>query len=201
MAATHHSGPVVETGVNNSQEIARTSARTASLFIDSAVTSWVQGASTVVLTRLAAGNYVKRRGAAIGAETDQIWFSIPFFMAADAANVQLNEQARGPRITSVDLIYRPGVVGLTSLTPLIQTAVFSDGAALAAPVNRPVTPTIAAAGDITFHATNLQVARFTVTTPVVVTNLMQISVDVTVVLANTGTIDWHGAFVNFDTLL
>lgn len=204
MGKSHASGSWVETGVRNSQDTARQSVRGLTHWIGPGSTQvFPQATFTYPITRTGVGDYnLSRSGAATGAETDRFVVELEgMFQSSDAADVGQNEQTRGVRINSFEPVYRVLVVNATSMTPTLQTAVYTDGADKAAVVDRPVTPTPLAAGDISFHATNMQRTTISVTTPLILTPAMDATFELTLVLANTGNFEWHGMYVNYDLLL
>jgi hypothetical protein len=205
MGKTHLSGQLVETGSVNSQRAARTEdVRNCTLFIPPGAATHLPGAAiTTVFTRTAAGDYhIARSAAAGGAETDSIIVPIggALFAGADTVDTQRGERTRGARINTLEAVYRVLVVNLTSLTPSLNSAAYTDAAAKVI-TNSVVTPTVGAAGDISFHATNMQRFTITPTVPLIVTPAMDVTLDLQVVLANTGDFEWHGLYVNYDILL
>ena len=199
--STHLSGHLREGSLRNSQEAVRQNVRNGTLFIGPTKTTHLpQAGITSAFTRTAAGDYhIARSAAAGGAETDRfiVDLSDAFFVSGNAADAQRGEQEVGARILSFEPVYRVLVVNATSMTPVFTTATFTDAAAKAM-TNRPVTPTPLAAGDISFHASNMQRVTISVTTPLIITPAMDATFEMTVVLANTGNFQWHGVYVNYD---
>jgi hypothetical protein len=204
---THFSGHLREGSLRNSQEAARQNVRSLSAFLlptGSGTTfvgpfravagTWTQSYQTGPVVRV-------RRSAA--AANDNPAYQMIFTagdlgvnVSTDTADAQQLEQTRGARITSLDLVYQLTTAGpLDAHVGTLDTLTWADAAAIPSAVNRPITGTLAVAVVATVNVT-----RLTVTTPFILTSLMQavLSVRVDGDAGAAVLYDFWGLGVNYD---
>lgn len=188
----HISGQYIETS--------RTNARSYSVWVPPRACMYVLGAAVALTdTRAADGKYYLNRAAAGGAETDNIIIPLNHgpMMVTDSADALKREVVRGINPTSVKFVYGVGVVDATTITAELHDTTFVQGAAETVDSN---SVTVTTAATKTAHATNRYFAVYTFALDAAPTTTSA-NLQIEVVLANTGTFQFYGAFVNGTLLL
>lgn len=199
MGRTHFSGPVVETGAENSQAAARSTVRSSSVFFPSNLFSYITG--TWTFTRVGVGQYANVHTNVD--ETSTIILpsiTLGMLVVSNDADTQRLERARGARIVSVETVYQNLATGgslLDALDLTVQTLVHADAVALPAAVARPVTDAFILATSDTLVRRILS----TVTTPFVLDETMQMSIEISHDASATSDSRFYGCYVNYDVLL
>lgn len=177
------------------RETDRDNARGLSAFIPDNLCTFLTG--TWTRTRGAVGDYYTLHSAADEAGTIIVPINHAMLESADTPDVTKGEVALGPRINSLVPVYRLLTAAMDAApSATLQTTVLADGAALAS-TNRPVTGTL---GNVA-HATNLNADVLTVTTPFVLDNTMECTLEITLDHAATSVFQFFGCRVNYDLLI
>lgn len=181
-------------------ETSRTNARSYSVWVPPRACMYVLGAAvTLTDTRGADGKYYLQRAAAGGAETDYIIIPLNHapMMVTDTPDTLKREVVRGVNPTSVKFVYGVDVVNATSITAELHDTTFVQGAAETVDSN---SVTVTTAATLTQHATNRYFSLYTFALDAAPTTT-NANLQVAVVLANTGTFQFYGAFVSGTLLL
>jgi len=204
VASTHSSGPVVETGVVNSQQAARSSVRGLVAFIPACQAFLTTTQTNWLANRRGNGQFSMRH--ANVDETSVVGFAITgaLFNVVDAAVAERGERARGARVNALQFSMINPATGGAALDAAPTLACFLQSYAadaVAFVVGAAVAVTANVAAVVTTSDTLQRRPRWTLDTPQIISALNQVLfAELTINHAATSDLELEGCIIEYDLL-